>query len=58
MSMTIHLDKRMNKKYQANERYESLCFTEAVLVTDFPIREHKVILKLLLSAKSLKKKKN
>lgn len=46
MSMTIHLDKRMNKKYQANERYESLCFTEAVLVTDFPIREHKVILKL------------
>lgn len=46
MSMTIHLDERMNKDYQSNEEYESLGFMEAVSVTDFPIRDHKVILKL------------
>lgn len=46
MSMTIHLDERMNKEYQSNEGYESLGFMEAVSVTDFPIRDHKVILKL------------
>ena len=46
MSMTIHLDERMNTEYQAHEEYESLGFMEAVSVTDFPIRDHKVILKL------------
>ena len=46
MSMTIHLDERMNKEYQANDVYESLGFMEAVSVTDFPIRDHKVVLKL------------
>jgi transposase len=46
MSMTIHLDERMNERYQANEVYESLGFMDAVSVTDFPIRDHKVVLKL------------
>ena len=46
MSMTIHLDERMNAEYQANDGYESLGFIEAVSVTDFPIRDHKVVLKL------------
>ena len=46
MSMTIHLDERMNAEYQAHEEYESLGFMEAVSVTDFPIRDHKIILKL------------
>ena len=45
MSMTIHLDERMNAEYQASEGYESLGFMEAVSVTDFPIRDHKVVLK-------------
>jgi transposase len=44
--MTIHLDERMNAEYQANDGYESLGFMEAVSVTDFPIRDHKVVLKL------------
>ena len=44
--MTIHLDERMNKEYQANDVYESLSFMEAVSVNDFPIRDHKVVLKL------------
>ena len=46
MSMTIHLDERMNTEYQNNADYESLGFLEAVSVTDFPIRDHKVVLKL------------
>ena len=46
MSMTIHLDERMNRAYQEREEYESLGFMEAVSVTDFPIRDHKVVLKL------------
>ena len=46
MSMTIHLDERMNAEYQASEGYESLGFMEAVSVADFPIRDHKVVLKL------------
>ena len=46
MSMTIHLDERMNTEYQANDGYESLGFMEAVSVIDFPIRDHKVVLKL------------
>ena len=46
MSMTIYLDERMNTSYQESEEYESLGFMEAVSVTDFPIRDHKVVLKL------------
>ena len=42
MSMTIHLDER----YRTNEVYESLGFMDVVSVTDFPIRGHKVVLKL------------
>lgn len=36
----------MNEDYQHSGRYESLGFMDAVSVTDFPIRDHKVILKL------------
>ncbi|MCF0168747.1 MAG: hypothetical protein HUJ93_08940 [Bacteroidales bacterium] len=46
MSMTIHLDERMNADLQASEEYESKGFTDAVSVTDFPIRDHKVVLML------------
>lgn len=46
MSMTIHLDERMNANLQESEEYESLGFMEAVSINDFPIRDHKVILKL------------
>ena len=46
MSMTIYLDERMNAAYQESEEYESLGFMDAVSVTDFPIRDHKVVLKL------------
>lgn len=46
MSMTIHLDERINRAYQENAEYESLGFMKAVSVTDFPIRDHKVVLKL------------
>ena len=48
MSMTIHLDERMNAECQANDGYESLGFMEAVSVTDLHIRDHKVVLKLRL----------
>ena len=46
MSMTIHLDVRMNAYLQKSEEYESKGFTEPVSITDFPIRDHKVILVL------------
>ena len=46
MSMTIHLDERINEGYQLSDQYESLGFMDAVSVTDFPIRDHKVILKI------------
>ena len=46
MSMTNHLDERMNTAYQESEDYESLGVMDAVSVTDFPIRDHKVVLKL------------
>ena len=39
MSLTIHLDERMNAYLQKSEEY-------AVRITDFPIRDHKVILVL------------
>lgn len=44
--MTIHLDERMNAYLQKSEEYESKGFMDAVCVTDFPIRDHKVILVL------------
>ena len=46
MSMTIHLDERINEGYQLSDQYESLGFMDAVSVTDFPIRDHKGILKI------------
>lgn len=46
MSMTIHLDERMNAYLQKSDEYESKGFMEPVSVTDFPIRDHKVILVL------------
>lgn len=46
MSMTIHLDERMNASLQESDEYESKGFLNAVCITDFPIRDHKVILKL------------
>ena len=46
MSMTIHLDERMNAYLQKSEDYESKGFMDAVHITDFPIRDHKVILVL------------
>ncbi len=46
MSITIHLDERINEGYQLSDQYESLGFMDAVSVTDFPIRDHKVILKI------------
>ena len=46
MSMTIHLDERMNESLQQSKDYESKGFMDAVCITDFPIRDHKVILKL------------
>ena len=46
MSMTIYMDERMNSILQESEEYESKGFLEAVSITDFPIRDHKVILVL------------
>ena len=46
MSMTIYMDERMNSLLQESEEYESKGFLEAVSITDFPIRDHKVILVL------------
>ena len=46
MSMTIYLDERMNAYLQKSDDYESKGFMDAVRITDFPIRDHKVILVL------------
>ena len=46
MSMTIYIDERMNAYLQKSEDYESKGFMDAVRITDFPIRDHKVILVL------------
>ena len=40
----IKLDERMNQKLSGDANFESKGFMEAVSVTDFPIRDHKVIL--------------
>ena len=42
----ISLDEVMNQELKENKHYESKGFMEAVNVTDFPIRDHKVILKI------------
>ena len=40
----IHLDELMNPALSDDVHFESKGFMEAVEVTDFPIRDHKVIL--------------
>ena len=46
MEMYISLDERMNPYLMKCEEYESKGFMDAVSITDFPIRDHKVILKV------------
>ena len=40
----VHLDEVMNVRLSSDANFESKGFMEAVNVTDFPIRDHKVIL--------------
>ena len=42
----ISLDERMNKELSEDVHFESKGFMEPVNVTDFPIRDHKVILRI------------
>ena len=42
----IHLDEKMEKQLSDDIHFESKGFMDAVEVTDFPIRDHKVILVL------------
>lgn len=42
----ISLDEKMNPELSNDAHFESKGFMEAVSVTDFPIRDHKVILKI------------
>lgn len=42
----ISLDELMDKELSGDIHFESKGFMEAVCVTDFPIRDHKVILKI------------
>lgn len=42
----IHLDELMNPELSHDVHFESKGFMETVGVTDFPIRDHKVILKI------------
>ena len=42
----ISFDERMNKELSSDVHFESKGSMEAVSVTDFPIRDHKVILKI------------
>lgn len=42
----ISLDERMNEELSSDVHFESKGFMEAVNVTDFPIRDHKVILRI------------
>lgn len=44
--MHIHLDELMNPELSRDVHFESKGFMEVVDVTDFPIRDHKVILKI------------
>ena len=42
----IKLDEKVNQELSKNVHFESKGFMEAVSVTDFPIRDHKVILRV------------
>lgn len=42
----ISLDERMNEELSSDVHFESKGFMEAINVTDFPIRDHKVILRI------------
>ena len=42
----IHLDEKMHPELSHDVHFESKGFMESVNVTDFPIRDHKVILKI------------
>ena len=42
MSMTIHLDERMNAYLQKSDEYESKGFMEAVSITDFRLSRNLV----------------
>ena len=42
----ISLEEKMNAELSGDIHYESKGFMEAVSVTDFPIRDHKVILRI------------
>ena len=44
--LRIHLDEKMEKELSDDLHFESKGFMDAVEVTDFPIRDHKVILVL------------
>ena len=44
--MHIHLDENMNVELQSDSHFESKGFIAPVEVTDFPIRDHKVVLVL------------
>ena len=43
---TISLDEKMHPELSKDVHFESKGFMEAVSVTDFPIRDHKVLLKI------------
>lgn len=42
----ISLDERMNEELSSDAHFESKGFMEVVNATDFPIRDHKVILRI------------
>lgn len=42
----ISLDEKINQELSNDENYVSKGFMDAVSITDFPIRDHKVILKV------------
>ena len=42
----ISLDEKMNPELREDVHFESKGFMEAVSITDFPIRDHKVILRI------------
>ena len=44
--MHIHLDEKMNTDLQCDIHFESKGFISPVEITDFPIRDHKVVLVL------------
>lgn len=44
--MHIHLDEKMESELQSDSHFESKGFIAPVEVTDFPIRDHKVVLVL------------